>query len=69
VIDFEAWRPVWAQNWGTLNVYRTLSIDVERRRDPSATRKSLEIRVSLFFFLFFVTKSGGKRRANSTYLG
>ncbi|KAL1115807.1 hypothetical protein AAG570_006097, partial [Ranatra chinensis] len=34
VIDFEHWRPVWRQNWGSLNVYREHSRAVEKRKHP-----------------------------------
>lgn len=34
IIDFEQWRPVWRQNWGSLAIYRDFSRYVERRRHP-----------------------------------
>ncbi|KAF6203451.1 hypothetical protein GE061_001782 [Apolygus lucorum] len=34
VLDFEHWRPMWDQNWGGLNVYRTYSRSLERRKHP-----------------------------------
>lgn len=47
VIDFEAWRPVWAQNFGTLRAYQAYSIKVERERSPSASNSTLTARVSV----------------------
>ncbi|CAG9568574.1 unnamed protein product [Danaus chrysippus] len=32
VIDFEMWRPVFDQNFGTLDVYRKISIEIEKER-------------------------------------
>ncbi|XP_077298516.1 hyaluronidase B-like [Arctopsyche grandis] len=34
VIDFESWRPVFRQNFGTLMPYKDLSYDIERKRHP-----------------------------------
>ncbi|GAB0093057.1 Hyaluronidase [Sergentomyia squamirostris] len=34
VIDFESWRPVFRQNFGTLQPYRNLSVRIERERHP-----------------------------------
>lgn len=34
IIDFESWRPVYRQNFGTLQPYRNLSEQIERRRHP-----------------------------------
>lgn len=34
VIDFESWRPIFRQNWASLEPYKTLSIKLERERDP-----------------------------------
>ncbi|XP_012218282.1 hyaluronidase-like [Linepithema humile] len=32
VIDFESWRPIFRQNWASLEPYKTLSIKLERER-------------------------------------
>lgn len=32
VIDFESWRPIFRQNWASLNPYREISIEIERRK-------------------------------------
>lgn len=34
VIDFESWRPIFRQNWASLESYKTLSIKLERERHP-----------------------------------
>ncbi|XP_051168365.1 hyaluronidase B-like [Leptopilina boulardi] len=34
VIDFESWRPIFRQNWASLNQYRELSIEIERLKHP-----------------------------------
>lgn len=34
VIDFESWRPIFRQNWASLEPYKTLSIKLERERHP-----------------------------------
>lgn len=34
IIDFEHWRPVFRQNWASLETYRQLSIDLVRQRHP-----------------------------------
>ncbi|CAH1400109.1 unnamed protein product [Nezara viridula] len=34
IIDFEHWRPVWRQNWGSLSPYRDFSRLIEKRRHP-----------------------------------
>lgn len=37
VIDFELWRPIFNQNYGGFDIYKTASIDIERKRHPSWT--------------------------------
>lgn len=34
VVDFEAWRPVWRQNWASLLPYRDVSRKIEKQRQP-----------------------------------
>ena len=34
VIDFESWRPIFRQNWASLNRYRELSVEIERNKHP-----------------------------------
>ncbi|PSN45106.1 hypothetical protein C0J52_05085 [Blattella germanica] len=42
VIDFEAWRPVWRQNWASLLPYREFSRYVEEQEHPWASKKEIE---------------------------
>ncbi|XP_014008507.1 hyaluronidase PH-20-like [Salmo salar] len=39
VIDWEDWRPLWARNWGSKWIYRTLSVTHARQRDRSLTAR------------------------------
>ncbi|KAJ8916657.1 hypothetical protein NQ315_000302 [Exocentrus adspersus] len=34
IIDFESWRPIFRQNFGTLSPYKDLSISIEKRKHP-----------------------------------
>lgn len=34
IIDFELWRPIYRQNFGTLKIYKDLSTFIERQRHP-----------------------------------
>ncbi|CAG9833995.1 unnamed protein product [Diabrotica balteata] len=34
IIDFESWRPIFRQNFGTLLEYKTLSISIEKSKHP-----------------------------------
>ncbi|KAK5638616.1 hypothetical protein RI129_012911 [Pyrocoelia pectoralis] len=38
IIDFERWRPIYRQNFGTLTKYRTLSTKIEKEKQPSWER-------------------------------
>ncbi|XP_076763693.1 hyaluronidase [Xylocopa sonorina] len=42
VIDFESWRPVFRQNWASLEPYKKLSIDLVRREHPFWNTRSIE---------------------------
>ncbi|KAL7286434.1 hypothetical protein TKK_0019382 [Trichogramma kaykai] len=42
VIDFESWRPIFRQNWASLQIYRDLSIDLERQRHPFWSPKAVQ---------------------------
>ncbi|KAL7836088.1 hypothetical protein AOLI_G00273720 [Acnodon oligacanthus] len=35
VIDWEAWRPLWARNWGDKDVYRKRSVQYAQEKNPS----------------------------------
>ncbi|NXD16160.1 HYAL1 protein, partial [Nothocercus nigrocapillus] len=34
VIDWEAWRPLWARDWGAMNIYREKSEELVRKEHP-----------------------------------
>ncbi|KAF5279141.1 hypothetical protein FQA39_LY18319 [Lamprigera yunnana] len=34
IIDFESWRPVYRQNFGTLTPYKDLSVQIEKQKHP-----------------------------------
>ncbi|KAJ8686578.1 hypothetical protein QAD02_022372 [Eretmocerus hayati] len=42
VIDFESWRPVFRQNWASLQVYREFSFEIERKRHPFWSERSIQ---------------------------
>lgn len=42
IIDFESWRPVYRQNFGTLQPYRDLSEEIERKRHPFMPNQRIE---------------------------
>ncbi|XP_058054807.1 hyaluronidase Tab y 2.0101-like [Anopheles bellator] len=42
VIDFESWRPIYRQNFASLNPYKELSMKIEKERNPSWTNVQLE---------------------------
>uniref|UniRef100_A0A8B9CZR2 Hyaluronidase n=1 Tax=Anser cygnoides TaxID=8845 RepID=A0A8B9CZR2_ANSCY len=44
VVDWEEWRPLWAQNWGAKRIYRVASEEWarERHRGPRLARRAFE---------------------------
>lgn len=34
IIDFESWRPIWRQNWGGLQIYKDVTIQIEKDNHP-----------------------------------
>ncbi|CAD1474545.1 unnamed protein product [Heterotrigona itama] len=42
VIDFESWRPIFRQNWASLQPYKKLSIEIVRREHPFWDNQSVE---------------------------
>lgn len=52
IIDFESWRPVYRQNFGTLQPYRDLSEQIERRRHPLMPEKRIEAEATRNFEKF-----------------
>ncbi|XP_050314874.1 hyaluronidase Tab y 2.0101-like isoform X2 [Anthonomus grandis grandis] len=35
IIDFESWRPIFRQHWGSISLYKDVSIDIERQKHPT----------------------------------
>lgn len=42
VIDFESWRPIYRQNFGSLEPYKDLSLEIEKQRHPFWSKNLLE---------------------------
>ncbi|XP_062561105.1 hyaluronidase Tab y 2.0101-like [Armigeres subalbatus] len=42
IIDFESWRPIFRQNFGSLQPYKDLSMKIEKQRHPNLPPKWLE---------------------------
>ncbi|XP_077298929.1 hyaluronidase A-like isoform X2 [Arctopsyche grandis] len=42
IIDFESWRPVFRQNFGTLTSYKDVSFDIERENHPDWSEKEIK---------------------------
>lgn len=42
VIDFERWRPIFRQNWGTLLPIKNLSIAIEKEKHPTWDKRKIE---------------------------
>lgn len=49
IIDFESWRPVYRQNFGTLQPYRDLSEKIERQRHPFSPDRRIVAEATLNF--------------------
>ncbi|CAL8260029.1 unnamed protein product [Merluccius merluccius] len=35
VLDFEEWRPQWVRNWGSKDIYRQISIETVKQKNPA----------------------------------
>ncbi|XP_015438973.1 PREDICTED: hyaluronidase-like [Dufourea novaeangliae] len=42
VIDFESWRPIFRQNWASLQLYKDFSIEIVRKQHPFWNSRSVE---------------------------
>lgn len=49
VIDFESWRPVYRQNFGTLQPYKDLSVRLVRQEHPLWPDRRIEVEASKRF--------------------
>lgn len=46
VIDFESWRPVYRQNFGTLQPYKDLSVQLEKQKHPRWPQRRIDSEAS-----------------------
>lgn len=73
VIDFESWRPIFRQNWASLEPYKTLSIKLERERHPywsdGAIKKEAKRRFEKYGRMFMeeTLKMAKKLRPKATW--
>ncbi|XP_024877571.1 hyaluronidase-like [Temnothorax curvispinosus] len=73
VIDFESWRPIFRQNWASLEPYKTLSINLEREKHPNwsdgAIRKEAKRRFEKYGRVFMeeTLKMAKKLRPKATW--
>ncbi|XP_078112143.1 hyaluronidase-5-like [Sander vitreus] len=49
VLDFEEWRPQWIRNWGSKDIYRRISIETVKEKNPSLTNAEAEDRARIAF--------------------
>uniref|UniRef100_A0A3Q3X1Z8 Hyaluronidase n=1 Tax=Mola mola TaxID=94237 RepID=A0A3Q3X1Z8_MOLML len=41
VIDWESWRPLWDQNWGSKRIYQKLYIDFTKKKNPKLSSENI----------------------------
>ena len=49
IIDFESWRPIFRQNWGSAKLYADRSIEHERQLHPQLSPKALKLEAASKF--------------------
>ncbi|XP_017291092.1 hyaluronidase PH-20-like [Kryptolebias marmoratus] len=49
VLDFEEWRPQWDRNWGSKDIYREISIDTVKKKNPCLSEDKAEGRAKFLF--------------------
>ena len=49
VLDFEEWRPQWARNWGSKDIYREISIETVKKKNASLSDDEAEDRAKIVF--------------------
>ncbi|KAM4554425.1 hyaluronidase-5-like [Fundulus diaphanus] len=49
VLDFEEWRPQWIRNWGSKDIYREMSIELVKKKNPSLSDDEAEERAKVLF--------------------
>ncbi|KAG7521549.1 hyaluronidase-5-like [Solea senegalensis] len=49
ILDFEEWRPQWARNWGSKDIYRDISIETVKKKNPNMTNDEVQDRAKMVF--------------------
>ncbi|KAM4601731.1 hyaluronidase-5-like [Polymixia lowei] len=49
VLDFEEWRPQWVRNWGSKDIYRQISIETVKKKNPALSDDEAEARAKIVF--------------------
>ncbi|XP_061578683.1 hyaluronidase PH-20-like [Cololabis saira] len=49
VLDFEEWRPQWNRNWGDKDIYRDISVDMVKFKNPTMSDDMAEDRAKIVF--------------------
>lgn len=49
VLDFEEWRPQWNRNWGSKDIYRQISIETVKQKNPALSDDEAEDRAKIVF--------------------
>ncbi|XP_071763842.2 hyaluronidase PH-20-like [Centroberyx gerrardi] len=49
VLDFEEWRPQWVRNWGSKDIYRQISIETVKEKNPALSDNEAEDRAKIVF--------------------
>nr|XP_033490904.1 hyaluronidase-1-like isoform X3 [Epinephelus lanceolatus] len=49
VLDFEEWRPQWIRNWGDKDIYREMSIETVKMKNPLLSEDEAEDRAKIVF--------------------
>uniref|UniRef100_A0ACB8EIM9 Uncharacterized protein n=1 Tax=Sphaerodactylus townsendi TaxID=933632 RepID=A0ACB8EIM9_9SAUR len=44
VIDWENWRPLWIRNWDKKTIYRNMSLQLVRQRNPGLSEEKVEMK-------------------------
>uniref|UniRef100_T1IDR5 Hyaluronidase n=2 Tax=Rhodnius prolixus TaxID=13249 RepID=T1IDR5_RHOPR len=57
IIDFERWRPIYRENWASLDIYRQVSKEIEAKKHPELSKSAIEKKAARRFekyaFSFF----------------
>lgn len=73
VIDFESWRPIYRQNFGSLEPYKELSFEIEKQIHPFWSKSALEKEAARRFeiagreFMEETLKLAREMRINATW--